>query len=40
QVITTCGHKVGFLIAKKSWDKRVPGFFARCMGCIPVTRPQ
>lgn len=40
QIITTCGHKVGWLIAQKSWDRMVPGFFARAMACIPVTRPQ
>ncbi|CAM9722364.1 unnamed protein product [Scytosiphon promiscuus] len=40
QVITACGHKVGWLIAKKSWDRMVPGFFARAMSCIPVVRPQ
>lgn len=40
QIITTCGHKVGWLIAKKSWDRMVIGFFARAMACIPVTRPQ
>lgn len=40
QVITACGHKVGWLIAKKSWDRTVPGFFARAMSCIPVVRPQ
>ncbi|CAM9628551.1 unnamed protein product [Ectocarpus sp. 6 AP-2014] len=40
QVITACGHKVGWLIAKKSWDRKVPGFFARAMSCIPVVRPQ
>ena len=40
QVITACGHKVGWLIAKKSWDRMVPGFFARAMSCIPVARPQ
>ncbi|CAN0436399.1 unnamed protein product, partial [Scytosiphon promiscuus] len=31
---------VGWLIAKKSWDRMVPGFFARAMSCIPVVRPQ
>ncbi|CAM9482234.1 unnamed protein product, partial [Laminaria digitata] len=40
QVITACGHKVGWLIAKKSWDRLVPGFFARALSGIPVVRPQ
>ncbi|CAM9390604.1 unnamed protein product [Phaeothamnion confervicola] len=39
-VLTTCGHKVGFLIAQKSWNQPVVGFFARIMACIPVMRPQ
>jgi len=40
QVMTNCGHKVGFLIALKSFQRPVVGFFARIMGCIPVARPQ
>jgi glycerol-3-phosphate O-acyltransferase/dihydroxyacetone phosphate acyltransferase len=40
QVLTSCGHRVGFLIARKSWNHPVVGFFARAMGCIPVMRPQ
>lgn len=40
QVITACGHKVGWLIAKKSFDRLVPGFFARALSGIPVVRPQ
>eukprot|EP00953_Heterococcus_sp_UTEX-ZZ885_P028211 15055-Heterococcus_DN1.PRE.1 len=40
QVMTSCGHKVGFLIARKSWEHPVVGAFARMLGCIPVARPQ
>eukprot|EP00611_Tribonema_gayanum_P009977 TRINITY_DN1988_c0_g1_i1.p2 TRINITY_DN1988_c0_g1~~TRINITY_DN1988_c0_g1_i1.p2 ORF type:complete len:692 (-),score=255.23 TRINITY_DN1988_c0_g1_i1:552-2627(-) len=40
QVMTNCGHKVGFLIAQRSWERPVVGFFARALGCIPVARPQ
>jgi glycerol-3-phosphate O-acyltransferase / dihydroxyacetone phosphate acyltransferase len=38
--MTSCGHKVGFLIARKSWEHPVVGTFARILGCIPVARPQ
>mmetsp|Transcript_10809 Transcript_10809/g.14030 ORF Transcript_10809/g.14030 Transcript_10809/m.14030 type:complete len:676 (+) Transcript_10809:131-2158(+) len=39
-VLCNCSHKVGFLIAMKSWKQLVVGTFARCLGCIPVERPQ
>ncbi|CAM9404405.1 unnamed protein product [Chrysoparadoxa australica] len=40
QVMTNCGHKVGFLIARKSFNHPVVGTFARGVGCLPVMRPQ
>lgn len=40
QVLCNCNHKVGFLIAMKSWNQLVVGTLARCIGCIPVERPQ
>jgi len=39
-VLCNSQHKVGFLIAAKSWNQLVVGTFARCIGCIPVERPQ
>ena len=39
-VLCHARHRVGFMIAQKSYDKRVLGFFAKLMGCIPVQRPQ
>ena len=39
-IVSTCPHKVGFLIAEKSLHKPVVGELARASGCIPVIRPQ
>mmetsp|Transcript_89861 Transcript_89861/g.256936 ORF Transcript_89861/g.256936 Transcript_89861/m.256936 type:complete len:626 (-) Transcript_89861:586-2463(-) len=39
-VLCHARHKVGFLIAQKSWDSPVVGDFAKMAGCIPVQRPQ
>ncbi len=40
QVITSCRHRVGFLVARKSYNHPIVGFFARAVGCIPVNRAQ
>ncbi len=40
QVMTNCRHRVGFLVARKSYNHPIVGFFARVLGCIPVNRPQ
>ena len=39
-VVTTNPHRVGFLVAEKSWKKAIIGHFAKATGSIPVTRPQ
>ena len=39
-LFTTCGRKIGFLIAKKSWDRLFIGFMARMFNSIPVVRKQ
>jgi len=39
-VLCNCEHKIGFLIAQKSWDTLVVGILARLLGCIPIARPQ
>jgi hypothetical protein len=36
----TRGRRVGFLVAAKSWRRRVVGFFARMFDGVPVERPQ
>jgi glycerol-3-phosphate O-acyltransferase/dihydroxyacetone phosphate acyltransferase len=39
-VLTTAQHRVGFLIAEKSYNHPVVGLFARLAGAVPVKRPQ
>lgn len=39
-VLTTAQHRVGFLIAEKSYKHPVVGTFAKLAGAVPVTRPQ
>ena len=37
--LTTCPHKINFLIAESSFAKPVVGQFARAIGAMPVYRP-
>lgn len=39
-IMSTNPHKIGFLVAKKSYDKPLIGHFAKAVGSIPVARPQ
>ena len=39
-LFTTCGRKVGFLIAKKSYDRPFIGLWAKVFNSIPVIRKQ
>lgn len=39
-LMSTCQHKVSFLVAEKSWNRRVIGDFAWAMGAVPVSRSQ
>ncbi|GMI44200.1 hypothetical protein TrCOL_g3463 [Triparma columacea] len=40
-LMTTCAHhKVSFLVAEKSWNRRVIGDIAFAMGAVPVARAQ
>jgi len=39
-ILVTNPHKVGFLVAEKSYNKPIIGHFAKAVGSIPVTRPQ
>jgi glycerol-3-phosphate O-acyltransferase / dihydroxyacetone phosphate acyltransferase len=39
-ILVTCPHRVGFLIAEKSFNTKVIGGFAKLIGCYPVSRPQ
>lgn len=39
-LLVTSPHNVGFLVAEKSYHKRVIGDFMKAIGCIPVSRPQ
>lgn len=39
-MISACKHKVGFLIAEKSYKAPVIGHLARWVGSLPVARPQ
>lgn len=39
-VMVTAPHPVGFLVAKKSFEKLIIGTFAKAVGSIPVSRPQ
>lgn len=39
-VIVTTPRRVGFLVAEKSYNKRVIGDFCKAAGAIPVSRPQ
>ena len=40
QVLCHGRHKVGFLIAEKSYNQAVVGTIAKMLGCMPVKRPQ
>lgn len=33
-------RKIGFLVARKSYNTPLVGFFARVLAAVPVTRPQ
>ncbi len=37
---TVPGHKVSFLVAEKSWNRRIIGDVAYAMGAVPVARAQ
>ncbi len=39
-MMVTNPHRVGFLVAEKSYNKRVIGDFAKAVGSIPVSRTQ
>lgn len=39
-LLSNCPREISFMIAKKSWDRPLVGFLARCFHCIPVSRPQ
>lgn len=39
-MMITSPHPVGFLVAKKSFEKLIIGTFATAVGSIPVSRPQ
>eukprot|EP00595_Chromulina_sp_UTEXLB2642_P003249 CAMPEP_0196763192 /NCGR_PEP_ID=MMETSP1095-20130614/3622_1 /TAXON_ID=96789 ORGANISM="Chromulina nebulosa, Strain UTEXLB2642" /NCGR_SAMPLE_ID=MMETSP1095 /ASSEMBLY_ACC=CAM_ASM_000446 /LENGTH=332 /DNA_ID=CAMNT_0042115885 /DNA_START=280 /DNA_END=1275 /DNA_ORIENTATION=+ len=39
-ILITCPHRVGFLIAEKSFNHPVVGGLAKAIGCYPVARPQ
>lgn len=39
-VTVTNPRRVGFLVAEKSFNKRIIGDFAKAAGAIPVSRPQ
>lgn len=39
-LVVTTPHRVGLLVAEKSYHKRIIGDFAKAMGGIPVARPQ
>jgi len=39
-MLVTCPHRVGFLMAEKSFHIAVIGNLARLVGAIPVSRPQ
>jgi glycerol-3-phosphate O-acyltransferase/dihydroxyacetone phosphate acyltransferase len=39
-LVVTTPQKVSFLVAEKSYNKRIIGDFAKAVGAIPVSRPQ
>lgn len=39
-ILVTNPHKIGFLVADKSYRKPIIGHFSRAVGSIPVIRPQ
>lgn len=39
-MLVTNPHRVGFLVAEKSYNQRIIGDFAKAVGSIPVSRPQ
>lgn len=40
KVLCHAQHRVGFLIAEKSWNTPIIGHCAQLCGCMPVKRPQ
>lgn len=39
-MVVTNPHRVGFLVAEKSFNQRIIGDFSKAVGSIPVARPQ
>lgn len=39
-MVCTCEHKISYLIAEKSWNRRVVGDMAWALGAVPVKRAQ
>jgi len=39
-IMTTCQHTISYLVAEKSWHRRVIGEIAWAMGAVPVKRAQ
>lgn len=39
-ILVTSPHRVGFLIAEKSFNTKIIGGLAKAVGCYPVARPQ
>ena len=39
-LLCTCYHNISYLIAEKSWNRRIIGDLAWAMGCVPVKRAQ
>lgn len=39
-ILITNPHRVGFLVAEKSYNQRIIGDLAKAAGAIPVSRPQ
>jgi len=39
-LLCTCEHKISYLIAEKSWKRRIVGDMAWALDCVPVKRAQ
>jgi len=39
-VLCTCEHKISYLVAEKSWNRRIIGDISWAMGAVPVKRAQ
>jgi len=39
-LLCTCEHKISYLIAEKSWKRRIVGDMAWALDCVPVKRSQ